>query len=384
MTNLITFFNGCGLVRLIDRQEKNNTINLNDVLKIGSLSLLKVKSRRVKKTNLFVLTDRYLYFVKAILHQDQNSIKFVSKAKIELKWVYAYFSQEKAEVDSQNDYIIQLVKDNKTTLFSACNKEEFAMWHSLLLPLCIQTNFFEIFAVKGILGEGATAKVYRVLNRADNTEYACKRFKKSSINSEQIRESFLNEIEILRKLRGNRNIMNLKAVFESENSIYLLTELCEGGRVIQRERKYSERDVIGIAASLLDVLKFIKLHKVLHRDIKPANILLKYADKPLAENTIKMVDFGLSMFENAETVLFPHCGTLGYLPPEALIKNASFRPSYSLDLYGVGIILYNALTGTKAFWDDNQKTMAEKNRAGVLNFDLEAFREAPIRRKLKS
>jgi serine/threonine protein kinase len=79
------------------------------------------------------------------------------------------------------------------------------------------------------------------------------------------------------------------------------------------------------------------------------------------------------MFIDSKEIIFPNCGTLGYVPPEALDKNKNRRPNFSFDLYGVGIILFNALTGTKAFWDDDQKAMLKNNKSGILDFSHPLF-----------
>lgn len=380
MTNLLTFFANYGSEKLISKNPESITLSAKHILKTGSLHVLKTKSKQIKKSCVFLLDSKYLYYVNSIIQSDKSSTTFISNGKIELAWKYVIFDHEAINDDnSKFMYCIQILKKNTKVILATNDYDDFVSWKSLMRGLSIQTDFFDKYGVKGIIGEGATAKVYKVIDKLTGEELACKRFKKTTLDSPKIIQALASEIEQLRLLNGYKNIIGLKEVFESENSIYIVSELCEGGRLIEKLRPYSSQDVEQLAVKLLGILKYLKDKNVVHRDLKPANILLKFSNVPIQNNIIKLVDFGLAIQKDTQDILFPHCGTLGYLPPEALVKNNNFRPDFSFDIFSVGIILYNAITGGRAFWHDDQKIMLERNREGQLNMETTLFNQASLK-----
>jgi len=93
---------------------------------------------------------------------------------------------------------------------------------------------------------------------------------------------------------------------------------------------------------------------IIHRDIKPENLLL---DKEGRDGRIKVADFGWSNFFNAERTRMTYCGTLDYLAPEMINQQGH---TTSLDLWNLGVLLFELLTGSAPFQAPTQAAMFEK------------------------
>ncbi|MEO0770560.1 MAG: protein kinase [Cyanobacteria bacterium J06649_4] len=162
---------------------------------------------------------------------------------------------------------------------------------------------------------------------------------------------FFSEAETLQKLGTHDQIPRLLAYFEEGSEFYLVQEYIEGNplsKEILLGQRWSEPQVIQLLQDILEVLSFVHSQKVIHRDIKPDNIIRRDRD-----NKLVLIDFGavkqiqspqanqlssLSMGTPSGTVAI---GTHGYMPLEQI----SGKPRMSSDLYAVGKIAIQALTG---------------------------------------
>ncbi len=156
---------------------------------------------------------------------------------------------------------------------------------------------------------------------------------------------FNREAETLYKLGNHDQIPRLLAHFEQDEEFYLVQELIEGQTLDQElipGNQLSEEYVIGLLKDILQVLSFVHQQHVIHRDIKPANLIRRNKD-----SKIVLIDFGavkeVSMSANAQgqTGLTVAIGSPGYMPSEQL----SFKPRFSSDIYTVGMVGIQALTG---------------------------------------
>ena len=153
---------------------------------------------------------------------------------------------------------------------------------------------------------------------------------------------FATEAQILQKLGDHDQIPRLLAYFTDENHFFLVQELIEG-QSLDREfingEKKSEQWVIEALTDILGIVRYIHRNQAIHRDIKPSNLIRRKSD-----NRFVLIDFGAiknitkdpdNMFQTVAI------GTCGYAPAEQL----SGRPTYSSDLYALGMIMVEALTG---------------------------------------
>ena len=158
------------------------------------------------------------------------------------------------------------------------------------------------------------------------------------------RRLFQTEAEILEKLGKHPQIPQLLAYFEQNQEFYLVQEYIEGHPLSDElpvDKRLPEIQVMKLLKGILEVLIFIHEHSVIHRDIKPSNIMRRELDGQLV-----LIDFGavkqIQPPEQADKEGFTVAiGTRGYAPPEQYAGH----PSFSSDIYAVGMIGIQALTG---------------------------------------
>lgn len=380
MTKLNSIFANEGNSKIVEKLRTQLTVPSWTVLKIGKLSIVKRDPTKRKSAKTFLLTKDFLFGVTGKVKEKENDIIFNCTAKITLGFLHLFPGFIDPLSSNEIDFF-QLVKNDKSLKFRAENLEETFKWENLLKKLTIQNDFFDCFSVSSILGKGSSAKVYKVQEHSTQKLFACKRFKKQGLSRRSV-ESIIEEIKLLRHLQGNKHIVDLEYVFESENSIYIITELCEGGRCTQRKTFYKPDQMTSLGYQLLSALSFLKQKKIVHRDLKPDNVLLKYKDVPIEKNCIKIIDFGLSVDVDKGTN-GKNGGTIGYMAPESLLSK-TYQPTFSFDIYAIGIILYNGLTGLKLFGSSDHNKMLERNRRGIVDFENNVFASAPTQGDLKS
>jgi serine/threonine protein kinase len=159
-------------------------------------------------------------------------------------------------------------------------------------------------------------------------------------------------------------------VHETQNSVYLITELCEGGHVINQGgfTGHLTMDQINILLiALLDVVKYIHGKRILHRDIKPENILVVDREGLEGPGQVRVIDFGLACgfddWEKRGSVV----GTLGYVAPEVLeglggAGGVAMGNAEKLDIFSLGATFYKFITGKIPFEKGDAKQLFEKNR----------------------
>ncbi|MEL7069710.1 MAG: serine/threonine-protein kinase [Cyanobacteria bacterium J06581_3] len=156
---------------------------------------------------------------------------------------------------------------------------------------------------------------------------------------------FFSEAETLQKLGTHAQIPRLLAYFEENNEFYLVQEYIEGKPLSQEivlGQRWSEPQAVQLLQDILGVLSFVHHQDVIHRDLKPDNIIRRQSDQKLV-----LIDFGAvkQVHSQIGTAAQPNntvaIGTRGYMPSEQI----SGRPRISSDLYAVGKIAIQALTG---------------------------------------
>lgn len=150
---------------------------------------------------------------------------------------------------------------------------------------------------------------------------------------------FNTEAETIYKLGTHNQITQLFAHFEENDEFYLVQEYIEGQdltKEIKPGKPLNQPQVIEILQEILVVLEFVHQKNVIHRDIKPANLIRRRAD-----NKIILIDFGAVKEITSKINYTIPIGTPGYIPSEQ-IKG---QPQLCSDIYAVGIVAIEALTG---------------------------------------
>eukprot|EP01113_Clastostelium_recurvatum_P043895 TRINITY_DN7337_c0_g1_i1.p1 TRINITY_DN7337_c0_g1~~TRINITY_DN7337_c0_g1_i1.p1 ORF type:complete len:639 (+),score=162.20 TRINITY_DN7337_c0_g1_i1:1685-3601(+) len=197
------------------------------------------------------------------------------------------------------------------------------------------------------IGTGSFAEVYKGLHRVTGQVVAIKivDLDRLSRNNSKLKRHLEFEIRIMQGL-DHPNIVRLYDVIQpSERHIVLVLEYCAGGdfsRYIRRHRRLTESRAQTFMSQLADGLKFLRQKDIIHRDLKPQNLLLSDHANP----TLKIADFGFARFIEAQSLADTLCGSPLYMAPEILkLQNYTIKA----DLWSVGIILFEMLSGTSPF-----------------------------------
>lgn len=201
------------------------------------------------------------------------------------------------------------------------------------------------YQIKAHIGSGGMAVVFRALQESLQRPVALKVLKHTE--SREFTERFLNEGRILASL-DHRNIITVHDIGIHEGHIYISMEYLHGGDLKQRmEAGMSPKEALEILATIGDALNVAHKKGVIHRDVKPGNILFRQDGTPV------IADFGIAKEFDRETDITVDgtvIGTPDYLAPEqAKIEPVDGRT----DIYGLGIIFYEMLTGKKPFEADS-------------------------------
>lgn len=204
--------------------------------------------------------------------------------------------------------------------------------------------------------------------------YAIKAFSKEAAYSEDKgKECLIKEIDIMRAL-NHKCCMKLHEVFESENSLYIVVELLEGGQLydkVKAKYKFKSQETRLIIHSILQGLKEMHSKKAMHRDLKPENLIFR-ADDAWGECII--ADFGLAEFSDAEEYLFVRCGTPGYVAPEVInIKDMKTKYDPICDMFSLGLIFHILLLGVSAFPGRTYNEVLAQNRASNITFEGDEY-----------
>ncbi|NXY01171.1 ULK3 kinase, partial [Pteruthius melanotis] len=208
------------------------------------------------------------------------------------------------------------------------------------------------------LGSGTYATVYKAYRKRDTREVvAIKCVNKRSLNRTSV-ENLLTEIEILKTVR-HPNIVELKDFQWDSDYIYLIMEFCAGGdlsRFIRMRRILPEKVARIFLQQLACALKFLHDRNISHLDLKPQNILLSAPENP----QLKLADFGFAQYMSPWDEQHVLRGSPLYMAPEMVCRQ---QYDARVDLWSVGVILYEALFGKPPFASHSFTELEEKIRS---------------------
>jgi serine/threonine-protein kinase len=209
------------------------------------------------------------------------------------------------------------------------------------------------YEIRAPLGKGGMGTVYRGWQLSVDREVAIKVIHPKLSNDRSAVKRFLREARLASRL-SQPNIVNVYDFGQSDQVLYLVMELLRGHTLaseLGQGRRINPKRTIGIAAQLCDALEAAHAQGIVHRDLKPSNIVI--LDDPPGRDLIKVLDFGLakSLIQDSGSVVTNTDALLGtplYMAPEQIEGKVSDQRA---DLYSLGCILYEMLSGKPPFVD---------------------------------
>ena len=206
------------------------------------------------------------------------------------------------------------------------------------------------------IGEGGMANVYLAYDTILDRNVAVKVLRGDLANDEKFVRRFQREALSASSL-SHPNIVEVYDVGEDNGLYYIVMEYIEGKHLKQLLKKRGSltiREVVDIMAQLTDGLSAAHDSYIIHRDIKPQNIMI------LENGLIKITDFGIAMALNATQLTQTNSvmGSVHYLPPEQAIGKGATIQS---DVYSMGILMYELLTGNVPYKGENAVEIALKH-----------------------
>ena len=224
-----------------------------------------------------------------------------------------------------------------------------------------QDVFRSRFEIRGLLGEGGMGEVHLAYDAFLQREVAIKLANLKLLEDPEVgdrmRKMWMNETRLAGKLR-HPHIVEIFEAGTTDEFGYLVMEYVSGGTLKQYARPdklLPVEQVIEDVYKIGNALDYAHKMGLLHRDIKPANIMVT------ADHTVKVADFGTAYFSKSDETQVFEVGTLPYMPPEHF---RDWPPTLQLDIYAVGIVTYQLLTGSLPFTAESFDGLLKQKLAG--------------------
>ncbi len=242
------------------------------------------------------------------------------------------------------------------------------------------------YKILGIIGKGGMGIVYKALDPDIEREVAIKTIRFDTLTEGMEKEEMLTRVIREAKAAGRLNHPNIITVYDvvrDKDLTYIVMQYVDGQSLqalIDSGKIFSPQEIIGLLNPISESLDYAHQNGIVHRDIKPGNILLDKAGQPY------LADFGVARIETSTlTQAGTTVGTLSYMSPEQVKGEVVDNRS---DIFALGVILYELLSGKKPFAGDNLSTIVYKivheppPRLSEIKKDLPGAYEAVIQKAL--
>lgn len=279
--------------------------------------------------------------------------------------------QEKYELESKTRQIDILEKENKIQKITRNALVVFVVLTSIIIILLFKRylylfafwkkqKYLGSYVITEVIGSGGMGTVYHAHSIRDKNETAAiKVLNDEYFKDESSRKRFKQEGTIIESL-DHPNIVKIHERGEYKDKLYFAMEYLQGKTLAQILAEKGRIDLalcLHIMMQTADALAFIHGKGIIHRDLKPENIML--LEQQGNAKMVKLLDFGLARtrFQSRLTRTGVLVGTVSYMSPEQVTGQPSTAAS---DVYALGVVFYQMLTGRQAFQGDTITDIADK------------------------
>ncbi len=222
---------------------------------------------------------------------------------------------------------------------------------------------FDRFQIRSHMAQGGMADIYRAYDLMHGREVVLKIPNRMMIGDPAQYERFQRELEVTNSL-NHPAIQKGLGSGQYNRTPFLVTEFVDGKSmrdVVAEESPLPPDTAIQLIRKLADGIAYIHQHEVVHRDLKPENVLITADNQPI------ILDFGLALTKNAHRVTYanltPTAGTPDYMSPEQIEGQ---RGDERTDIYALGTIFYEILTGHLPFSGDSYQVVVTQHLQGTV------------------
>ncbi len=240
------------------------------------------------------------------------------------------------------------------------------------------------YEILELVGIGGMADVYKALDILEDKIVAVKILKDEYLTNEDFKRRFRNESKAIAVL-SHPNIVKVFDVSFGEKVQFIVMEFVEGitlKEYIGQQTAVIWKEAVHFSVQVLRALQHAHDNGIVHRDVKPQNVMI------LQDGTVKVMDFGIARFarDNGKTISHKAIGSVHYISPEQARGEVTDEKT---DIYSVGVLLFEMLTGKLPFDGDTPIAIAvkqmqvEPEKPRTINPDIPEGLEEIIIRAMK-
>jgi hypothetical protein len=317
------------------RGEAEMTLNLQDVQNV--------------RTEFNKATHEYYFIVESDLACDRY---YTYNKELSLEWA------NELKYAANHAQTLNIVRERAVTKIERPVKKEQVENHKVEGTEVIN---FESFELLGELGQGSFGIVYKAKKKNSGEIFAMKCLSKVALKKQRQLKYAISECKIMKILK-NPFVLMMHYAFQTSQSLYMVLDFCPNGDLlglIEKYEKLGEDVAMFYTAETVLALDYLHSLDIVYRDLKPANILV---DKDFH---VKLADFGLAKEDITNTPAMTMAGSPAYLPPEIVERKGASTAS---DLYGVGVLLYELLTGNLPYYNPDMEALFDSIVKDTINF----------------